>query len=188
MFQTSFLGPRAAAQLVAMGDMHIPAVRTLLEQAAAKGVRNPEVYLALTKIYSEDVRRIEEAVRLTQKAAAPAVPSPRVVDAPSEIEFAGYVYAQGADHNVRYQLLSDSESAPRVTALVPPYYPPDLLDEKLSGEVVLDVQITEEGKVGGVWLVSAMPEIFGNLATASVRQWQFDPVPAKIRLILQFNP
>jgi hypothetical protein len=50
------------------------------------------------------------------------------------------------------------------------------------------VQVTEEGKAGGVWLVSAVPEVFGNLATASVREWKFDPTPAKIRIVLKFIP
>jgi hypothetical protein len=36
--------------------------------------------------------------------------------------------------------------------------------------------------------VSAVPDIFGNLATASIRQWQFDPIPVKIRIVLQFRP
>ena len=45
-----------------------------------------------------------------------------------------------------------------------------------------------EGKIGGVWLVSSMPDVFGSLATASLRQWQFDPIPAKIRIVLQFKP
>src|SRR6266571_2226300 len=75
-----FLAPRAAVQLVSMGDIHIPSVRTILEEAAVMQTRNPDVYLALTKIYSDDVLRIEEAVRLARKGAAPPVPSrpPRV--------------------------------------------------------------------------------------------------------------
>jgi TonB family protein len=181
-----FLGSRAAVQLAQMGDMHIPSVRTLLEEAAAAGTRNPEIYLALGKIYTDDVRRIEEAVRLAQKAKVTAVPPPPAPDAPAEVLWE--MYARGGDHNVGYQLFADSEKRPGITVLVPPYYPADLLDQKLSGEVVVDAQITEEGKVGGVWLVSAVPDIFGNLATASIRQWQFDPIPVKIRIVLQFRP
>lgn len=183
-----FLGPRAAVQLAGMGDQNIPAIRTLLEDAARAGTRNPEVYLALTKIYTEDIRRIEEAVRLTRKGAAPPVPLPTVAILPPAVEPLWRLYARGTDQNVRYQLLSDSENQPRVKNLVPPYYPAELLDQKLSGEVVVDVQVTEEGKAGGVWLVSAMPEVFGNLATASVREWQFDPIPVKIRIVLEFKP
>jgi len=53
---------------------------------------------------------------------------------------------------------------------------------------VIDVQITDEGKVGGIWLVSAMPDVFGSLATASVRDWEFEGVSGKVRVVLGFNP
>ena len=183
-----FLGPRAAVQLVDMGDMHIPSVRSLLEEAAAAGTRNPEVYHALAKIFADDAKRIEEAVRLGQEAALPALPVRHAADAPVEPVWTQYV--QGMTQNLKYRLLAteDTQSKPQIMAMIPPYYPPDLIDQKLAGEVVVDVQITEEGRVGGVWLVSAMPEVFGNLATASIRQWQFEPIPAKIRVVLEFKP
>jgi TonB family protein len=182
-----FLGARAAVQLVEMGDLHIPAVRKLLEQAAASGTRNSAVYLALTKIYSEDVHQIEEAVRLSQKSAASAIPAPATVtDAPVP-EPARHLYAQGSEDHVRYSLSSDSDR-PEVKMFVAPYYPDELLEQKQPGEVVLDVQVTNEGTVGGIWLVSATPELFGTLATAAIREWKFEPLPAKIRVVLEFLP
>ena len=63
-----------------------------------------------------------------------------------------------------------------------------MLDQKLAGEVVIDAQVLEDGKVAGIWLVSAAPDIFESLATAAVREWRFDPVPAKIRIVLEFKP
>jgi hypothetical protein len=117
-----FLGPRAAVQLVGLGDLNIPAIRTLLEDAARAGTRNPEVYLALTKIYTDDVRRIEEAVGLTRQGTAPPVPLPAAALVPPEVEPLWHLYAQGTDQNVRYQLLSDSESQPLVKNLVAPYF------------------------------------------------------------------
>jgi len=182
-----FLGPRAASQLVDLGELNIPAVRTLLEQAAASGTRNPDVYLALTKIYTEDVRRIEEAVRLTQKAQLPRPIPPAANDVPIP-EPPRQRYAQeNADH-LRYALLSETENQPHVTDFVGPYYPSELLETKQSGQVVLDLQVMDDGRVGGVWLVSASPEIFGGLATAAVRQWQFEAIPAKVRVLLEFLP
>jgi TonB family protein len=71
---------------------------------------------------------------------------------------------------------------------VAPYYPPELLEEKTSGEVVMEIQVTAAGDVAGIWMVSATPEIFANLATAAVREWHFEPVPARIRVILSFTP
>jgi TonB family protein len=182
-----FLGPRAAVQLVEMGDKHIPAVRNLLEEAAETGTRNPRVYLALTKIYADDIHEIEEAVRVKQKAAVevslPAAPSVLQGDSRSWRQ-----YTQGIAQHVRYQVSSDSEFQPELRTVVPPYYPADLAEQKLSGEVILDMQITEAGKVGGVWLVSAMPDLFGTLATSAVREWEFEPLPVKVRVVLQFTP
>jgi TonB family protein len=185
-----FLAPRAAVQLVNMGDMQIPAVKTILEDAAATATRNAEVYLALTKIYTEDLRRLEETVHLAQQAAA--APPPLIPRPPEETAAEPAVdwkpYMGSTFHNIGYELLSGSEKRPRVIRVMTPYYPPELLDQKVSGEVVLDLQVTEEGKVSGIWLISSVPEVFGGLAAASVRQWEFEPVSAKIRMILRFKP
>jgi TonB family protein len=75
-----------------------------------------------------------------------------------------------------------------VETFVAPYYPEELLEQKLTGEVVVDVQLTDQGNVAGLWLVSAMPEIFSSLATTAIRQWKFEPVPAKIRVVMEFKP
>jgi hypothetical protein len=57
----------------------------------------------------------------------------------------------------------------------------------LSGEVVLDVQITGGREGRRNWLVSST-DTFASLATAAVRQWEFEPISAKIRLVLKFQP
>jgi TonB family protein len=183
-----FLGARAAVQLVNLGELNIPAVRSLLEGAAASGTRNAEVYLALARIYSEGVRQIEETASLRHKGDVPPIPSRVAEDPAAGTEPVLRSYAQGFDHNVRYELLAGTDGRPQLQAFVAPYYPADLLEQKISGEVIVDLQVTEEGKVGGVWLVSSLPDVFGSLATASVRQWQFEPVSAKIRVVLEFKP
>jgi TonB family protein len=183
-----FLAPRAAVQLAQMGDLEIPAVRMILEEAAARRTRTPEVYLALANIYAEEVRRIEEAVRLSRQSAVviPARQSPPQPNSEDATKWTSYLL--GAESNIRYSLLTDSEKQPRVNRVVVPYYPEELLAKKVGGEVVLDVQVTMEGKVGGIWLISSTPELFGNLAAASMRDWEFEPVSAKIRVILEFKP
>lgn len=179
------LGARAAVRLVELGELHIPAVRKTLEQAAAAGTRVPAVYWALSEIYLDDIRRVEEAVRLArQPAAPPALPAAK----PVEPEIPRNRYAQGTNENFKYQLLSEMPTGPRIERFVPPYYPSELREQKLAGEVVVDVQLTDEGKVGALWLISANPDIFGSLATAAVREWQFEAVPAKIRVVLEFTP
>ncbi len=181
------LAARSASQLVELGETHIPAVRAVLEEAAARGTRNPHVYLALTKIYSEDLRQTEEGIRLNRQRTAlpPEAPVPAT---PEPAEAKPTTYANGAEQNFKYQLSALAGAGPRVQTFVAPYYPEELLVERISGEVVLDIQVTEEGKVGGIWLVSAAPEVFGNLATSAVREWRFEPVAAKIRVVLSFTP
>ena len=181
------LGMRAAVQLVQMGELHIPAVRTLLEQGAQSKTRMSDVYWALAEIYLDDLRRIEETVQFSRKNDPTEITPPAPVAEPVP-EPARHGYAEGSDEKVKYRLLSEAESEPRIEVLIPPYYPAELIEQKLSGEVVVDVQITDEGKVGGMWLVSATPEIFGSLATNAIRQWKFETLPAKIRIVMQFIP
>lgn len=183
-----FLGPRAAVQLVESGDWHIPTVKSILEEAAATGTRNPRVYLALTTIYTDEIRELQESVRQKQKTAASEGMAHAPVPPPEEAKVDWRKYIDGSADHIRYQVLSASDRQPEVRTVVPPYYPAELAEQKLSGEVVVDVQVTEEGKAGGVWLVSATPELFGTLATAAVRDWQFEPLPEKVRVVLQFKP
>jgi TonB family protein len=184
----SQLAPRAAVQLIQMGELRIPAVRAALEQAAGSGTRMLEVYWALSEIYLDDVRNIEESMRLARQAAVapPAIPAESVSQPSPEPVFARY--SEGSEQNVRYRLLSESEAGPGLRTFVPPYYPDELLAEKLSGEVVIDVQLTEDGGVAGLWLISATPEIFSSLATAAVREWKFEPWAVKIRVVVEFAP
>ena len=168
--------------------MHIPSVRAILEEAAAKQARNPEVYLALTKIYYEDIKRIEEAVRLQQKTAEATVVRRESPHAPAYRRRIGdRTCATTSTTSVticsRYLIssLTPTASHGRTTRL-------SCCPRKSRVKIVLDVQVTDEGKVGGVWLVSAVPEIFESLAAAAVREWEFEPIVAKIRVILRFTP
>lgn len=184
----SQLAARAAIQLVQMGELQIPAVRATLIQASSSGTRMPDVYWALSELYLDDLRDIEESIRLERKAAIgpPAVRSGVANQPPAEPVLAQY--SDGNEPNIRYRLLAESNAGPRLQRFVSPYYPGELLAQKLAGEVVIDVQLTAEGDVAGMWLVSAMPDIFGNLATAAVREWKFEPAPAKIRVVVAFFP
>src|SRR5262245_28467847 len=122
-----FLAPRAAVQLVDLGDMNIPSVRTILQQAGAMGTRNPEVYLALTKIYTEDLERLEEAVRLQRKNDSESGATRRVPQEPAQPVANWNSYMRGGFHNFEFDLMADSELRPRVGHVVTPYYPVDLL-------------------------------------------------------------
>jgi TonB family protein len=180
------LGPRAAVPLVKLGALHIPAVRTVLEETVARGTRMSDVYGALAEIHYQEVLRLTEAVRAADRRKLRQSPLRQVRTA--EVEPTPTRYFEGATAGVRYQLLSDSSSTPHVQSIVAPHYPSELIAQKLSGEVVIDLQLTDEGEVAGIWLISSTPDIFASLATAAVRQWRFDAIPAKIRVVLAFTP
>ncbi len=183
-------GSRAAFHLVQMRELGIPEVRTTLERAAAAGAREPLIYWALSEIYLAEMKRIEGLVEV---AAARHIPPelPRVrlmVEGVLEAEPVYREYASESRQHIEYRLLTTDETGPRVQDVVMPYYPDDLRDDSVHGDVILDVQVSPEGDVIGVWLISSEPDVFGNLATGAVRDWRFDPVPSKVRVSIRFLP
>ena len=97
-------------------------------------------------------------------------------------------YARGDGDHFKYELRSATGAGPRVQTLVAPFFPQELLTQRLGGEVVVDVQVTDNGEVGGIWLISATPEIFGDLAITAVHDWKFESAPGKVRVALRFIP
>jgi TonB family protein len=182
------LGTRAAVQLVRMHELSVPAVRAVLQHAAASGTRMSDVYWALSEIYLDDIRRIEQAVHARQQNASSLPPSLPTTTEPAPGPPPLHPYAEGAEQHFQYQLLSETGTGPGLREIVPPYFPLELLQERVSGEVVLDVQVMDDGEVSGLWLISSDPDVFGTLATAAVRQWKFDPVQAKVRIVVDFKP
>jgi TonB family protein len=182
------IGPRAAVSLVQIGEMDIPSVRSTLEQAASANTRMSDVYWALSEIYLEDIRRIEETVALA--ADSEPLPSrPIPVDTavpPPAAEFTSY--SEGMAQNIKYELFTDSALTPGLHANNPPYYPEELLADRVGGRVVVDLQVADDGAVAGLWLVSATPDVFASLATTAVRQWRFEPMAARVRVIFDFVP
>ncbi len=181
------LGPRAAVHLVQLRELGVPGARRALEQAAASGTHMSDVYWALSEMYLADARRFEETLRLADRRPASVSPSARTVEA-SAVEAVMIPYAESAGDHFKYQLLSETGKGPRVQIVSPPFYPQELLNDRLAGRVVLDLQLSENGEVAGVWLISASPEIFSGLATGVIREWKFEPIPQKIRIVLQFVP
>jgi tetratricopeptide (TPR) repeat protein len=180
------LGPLAAVNLVQMGDGYIPAVRSSLEKAASRGTHTSAVYWALSEIYLNDLLDIEEVLKLQNRNVV--TPPPHTLQSMPVAETARARYAEGTNGNFKFQLLSESALAPQLQTMVTPYYPEELLSQRLGGEVVLDLQLTDKGEVGRLWLVSATPDVFSSLATEAVRRWKFEESAAKIRVILEFLP
>src|SRR5207253_2549778 len=101
-----------------------------------------DVYLALVDIYTDEMHRIEEAVKLRQRASAPTIVASRTAP-PLETAVAWQSYASGREPNTAWELLADSARGPRLETFVAPYYPPELLEQKATGKVVMEVQVTD---------------------------------------------
>jgi hypothetical protein len=199
-------GPRAAIHLVQLHELSVPGARRALEQAAASGTHIGDVYWALSEIYLEDARKawgLMEVMGTTRPLPGRAA-AQRRQDSPPESggvpRSAGVVpsteppevpmisYAHGDGDHFKYELFSASGGGPNVRTLVAPYFPDELLNQRVRGKVVVDVQVTETGEVAGIWMISALPEILGDLATAAVHDWKFNGSAGKIRVTVQFIP
>lgn len=62
----------------------------------------------------------------------------------------------------------------RLIRRVEPVYPPLAVKARLSGEVVIEAVIDEEGNVGQTKVLSG-PDLFVDAALAAVRQWKYSP-------------
>ena len=183
------VGPLAAIQLITMREFAIPGVREALEAAGAAGPRVPAVYWALAEMYLEDRRRIEEIVRLNSQKPSPLfLPTPSQ-PAPAERSLEPQtIYSQGGQGHFRWELQSTTGRGPVIRSGSEPYYPDELIEKKVRGEVVLEVEIASDGAVAGLRTVSATPEILDGLAVNAVREWKFDPQRATIIVVVRFLP
>jgi protein TonB len=70
--------------------------------------------------------------------------------------------------------LAPDEAEDRLVTRVEPQYPPDALAAHRSGSVVLEVNVTEDGKVSSVRTLIGDP-VLASAATAAVRNWRYRP-------------
>jgi protein TonB len=89
--------------------------------------------------------------------APPPPPPPKVVEPP-----AGPVRIGGVVRE------------PRVTKLVPPKYPSLARQARVSGTVVLEAIVTEDGKVAEIKVLSGHPLLL-EAAIECVKQWEYAP-------------
>jgi hypothetical protein len=191
-------GPRAAINLVQLHEMSIPGARRALEEAAFSGTRMGDVYWALAEIYRDDAQHAWELMKVAGTAPPFRITPPQKGDesatqrgrtAPAEVpEVPMISYAHGDGAHFRYELLSPTGKGPNVRLPVAPYFPDELLNQRVGGKVVVDVQITDQGEVAGIWLISALPEVLTDLATTAVHDWKFNSAAERIRIVVQFIP
>jgi protein TonB len=63
---------------------------------------------------------------------------------------------------------------PQILKLVPPVYPVLALKARVSGTVVLEATLTEQGAVEGIRVVSGHPLLI-DAAIDCVKQWVYEP-------------
>ncbi len=70
--------------------------------------------------------------------------------------------------------LSPAQSEPRIVIRTEPQYPPDALAAHRAGNVVLEVQVAEDGSVSNIRTLSGDP-ILAAAAAEAVRNWRYQP-------------
>lgn len=71
-----------------------------------------------------------------------------------------------------------TRTAPKLISKVMPVYPPSARDAGVYGDVVLDVTLKEDGSVDQIHVIDG-PSLLTEAATTAVKQWRYQPSPAK---------
>jgi len=71
-----------------------------------------------------------------------------------------------------------TRTAPKLISKVMPVYPPSARKADVYGDVVLDVTLKEDGSVDQIHVIDG-PPLLTEAATTAVKQWRYQPSPAK---------
>ena len=74
---------------------------------------------------------------------------------------------------------------PKLISKVLPAYPPAALKDHVSGDVVLDVTLKEDGTVDQVGVIDGNL-LFIEAATTAVKQWRYRPLLVKGKPVVKF--
>jgi len=88
-------------------------------------------------------------------------------------EIGAWVFTPGS-YGSQTARVSEAEMRELRTSKIDPEYPPLALQQRIQGEVVLDVQINVAGDVENVKLISGHP-VFVKPAIDAVKQWKYAP-------------
>jgi len=84
---------------------------------------------------------------------------------------------------------AQTQPALKLIKAVAPKYPQEAKDKKISGDVVLHLEINEEGEVHAPWVISG-PKELRDAALEAVKQWKYSkdgPLPASTEVTLAFE-
>jgi len=104
----------------------------------------------------------------------------------------GILPAHGANADpVGVVIVPSSELRKAATFHQEPEYPPAARQFRLSGEVVVDLTVGEDGKVESVEVTKGRP-ILNDAVVRALRKWSFSPFvmeghPRKVKSTLSFN-
>ena len=74
------------------------------------------------------------------------------------------------------RLEENSRGAVKITKKVAPAYPADAKEKHITGKVVLDVTVNEQGKVIATKTKESAHPSLEKAAVDAVKQWEFDPL------------
>ncbi len=122
------------------------------------------------------------------------IPRTFIINENGEIVYRHEGYIQGDEHELEAELrkviykditidelneLFPPEELPEPITYVLPVYPEKAHDDKVEADIILDIEIMEDGTVGQVCLISASKDTtcgFEKSAIEAVKQWTFKPV------------
>jgi len=147
-----------------------PPTEAELKAQIAEQPALPAPYLALATIYVEQGRlaeaekMISNALALTRRQLASSPAEPQGPPARSDL---------GAEHPDALRVGGDLPE-PRKLTDVKPEYPADALAAGVSGIVILELLLDEQGRVADAAVVRSVP-MLNEAAETAVRQWEFTP-------------
>jgi TonB family protein len=74
---------------------------------------------------------------------------------------------------------------PKLISKAMPVYPAEAAKEHLSGDVVMDVTLKEDGAVDQVSVIEGDPSL-AEAASKAVKQWRYQPLVEKGKPVLKF--
>jgi TonB family protein len=122
------------------------------------------------------------------------IPRTFIINENGEIVYKHEGYTQGNENELEAELrkiiyknitidelseLLSLEELPEPTTYIAPIYPEKAHDDKVEADIILDIEIMEDGTVGQVCLISASKDTtygFERAAINAVEQWTFEPV------------
>ncbi len=88
-------------------------------------------------------------------------------------------------HGTELQIPPRKREVPKLISKVAPVYPPVAAQQHLSGDVVMDVILKEDGSVDQVSMIDGDPKLI-EAATSAVKQWRYQPLVVKGNPVTKF--